>query len=300
MISWIWFSLIAMCIWSFTSLIDKFVLSKGYIKSPFAFIALNGMMNVLLIFLLPFIKVTALSFYDFLILLVSGASLAAAVALYYRAVQYEEISRIAIMFQFSPILVLVISFFMLGEILTMNHFIGFILLLLAGVIVSYKKGNGKFKISEAFFYMMLSAVLGSISIVAARHIIKATDFWNAFFWLRASSLTALFVLFAPNVRREFAESFRKAGKNIRSLLGFKMLVDFSAFIFAGYALLNTPAVALMSALNSTVLPMLVFVLTLLTSLYLPGIIKEEISRNILLTKIIAIILIAAGITFINI
>ena len=44
----------AQLIWAFTSVIDKIVISKGYIKSPFVYIVLNGLMNVLLIFLLPF------------------------------------------------------------------------------------------------------------------------------------------------------------------------------------------------------------------------------------------------------
>ncbi len=43
---WIYYVLIANCIWSFTSLIDKIVISKGYIKNPLVYLATNGLMNI--------------------------------------------------------------------------------------------------------------------------------------------------------------------------------------------------------------------------------------------------------------
>ena len=92
--NWIYFVLIAQGIWAFTSLIDKFVISKGYIKNPLVYIVLNGLMSVFLVFLLPFVHVESLKFTDFLIALLSGICYSAAVTLYYKAVQYDEISRI--------------------------------------------------------------------------------------------------------------------------------------------------------------------------------------------------------------
>lgn len=50
--NWIYFVLIAQGIWSITALIDKIVISKGYIKNPLVFITSNGVMNILLVFLL--------------------------------------------------------------------------------------------------------------------------------------------------------------------------------------------------------------------------------------------------------
>ena len=137
--SWIYFALIAQGIWAFCSLIDKIVISKGHIKNPLVYIVLNGLMNILLIFLLPFVGFETLKFTDFLTALFAGFMLSAAVAVYYKAVQYDEISRIKMMLQMEPILVLIMSFIFLKEILTKYHFIGFLFMLLAGLIVSYKK-----------------------------------------------------------------------------------------------------------------------------------------------------------------
>ena len=78
-----------------------------------------------------------------------------------------------------------------------------------------------------------------------------------------------------------------------------MVIDFSSFIFAGLAMVYAPAIALISALASSALPLFVFILTLVTSFYFPKLVKEEINKKTMLAKILAIALIIIGIVFIN-
>ena len=275
--NWVYFVLISQGIWSVTSVIDKIVISRGYIKNPLVYIVLNGLTNVLLLFLLPFVSFEPLNLFDFGVLLLSGAMFTASVILYYRAVQYEEISRVAMLFQLAPVFVLILSYFVLGEKLTQNHFIGFLLLLSAGIIVSYKKIGAK--LSRAFYYMLASAVFAAVSFIAAKHIFNATGFWSAFLWLRLSGFTSLFVLLSPSTRSQFAGTFKKMKNKAKGLLGFKMVIDFSSFIFAGLAMVYAPAIALISALASSALPLFVFILTLVTSFYFPKLVKEEINKK---------------------
>ena len=298
MLNWIYFVLIAQGIWSITALIDKIVISKGYIKNPLVYIVLNGLMNIFLIFLLPFAGFEVLRFTDLLILLLSGITFSAAITIYYKAVQYDEISRIAVLYQLGPVFVFILSFLFLGDVLTKNHLIGFLFLLGAGIIVSYKKSGKKFRIGKTFFLMLVSVIFSSISFVSAKHIFNVTSFWSAFLWLRLSGFTALFVLLLPSIRNQFVETFNVMDAKIKKLLGFKILIDFSAFIFAGYALQNGQA-PLVSALASSALPLCVFILTLITTIYFPRIVKEEIDKKAIVTKLLAIVLIAVGIIFVN-
>ena len=299
MLNWIWFVLISQGIWSITSMIDKIVLSKGYIKNPLVFITLNGAQNFLLIFFLPFVGIKPLSFIDFFIVLLSGIFFSASVVLYYKSVKYDEISRIAMLFQLGPIFVLILSFLFLGEVLTKNHFIGFLFLLSAGIIVSHRRTEKSFKLSKAFYLMLASGFLGALSFVAAKHIFNVTTFWNAFVWLRISGFTALGVLIAPSVRKQVAQTFKGMNNKAKEILGFKMLIDYSSFIFAAYALASVPAIALMSALAGSMQPVFVFILTLFTSIYLPKLVKEEIDRKSILTKLFALAMILIGILFVN-
>lgn len=296
--SWIYFALFAQLIWAFCSLIDKFVISKGYIKSPFVYIVLNGAMNVFLIFLLPFFNFEPLKFADFLVALLGGVSLSIAVAVYYKAVQFDEISRIKIIFQMEPILILLLAFLFLGEILTKSHMIGFLFLLAAGMIVAYKRGRKSFHIGGAFYYILVSMAFGAVGYVSAKHIFNVTGFWSGFLWLRLTSSTALAVLLAPSVRKQFAETFRNMKTGIKKLLGFKMAVDFSAFVFASYALSKGQA-SLVGVLETAAAPLFVFILTLFTSFYFPGIIREKIDKKTIITKISAILLAIIGILFVN-
>ena len=296
--SWIYFAMAAQLIWAFTSVTDKIVISKGYIKSPFVYIVLNGAMNIFLILLLPFFSFEPLGFFDFIVALFAGIFLSTAVTLYYKAVQYDEISRIKIMFQLQPILVLALAFLLLGEVLTKSQAAGFLFLLAAGILISYRKVNGSFRLSRAFYLVLMAMFFAAFYAVSAKYVFSVTGFWSGFLWLRLANFSALAVLLAPSVRKQFVETFKAMPGKIRGLLGSKMVVDFSAFVFANYALLKGP-VSLVGVLEAAVAPLFVLGITLFTSLYLPHIVKEGINKKAILTKALAILFVVIGIVFIN-
>ena len=298
MLNWIWFVLISQGIWSITSMIDKFVISKSYIKNPFVYIVLNGFTSIFLIFLLPFVGFEPIKFNDLLIGLFGGVVFSTGIVIYYKAVQYDEISRIVMVGQLGPVFVLVLSYLFLGEILAKNYFIGFLFLICAGLVISYKKINGSFKLSKAFILMMASVFLTSISLIIAKYIYTITSFWSAFLWLRVTGLTALFVLLFPSLRKDALNTFKVMAPKIKGLMIFKMFIDFSAFVFAGYALMKGPT-SLVAALSSSLLPLFVFILALITSVYLPKLVKEDIDRKSILTKLFAFAMILIGVLFVN-
>ena len=202
------------------------------------------------------------------------------------------------LYQIAPIFVLILSFLLISERLTKNHFIGFLFLLSAGALVSYRKINGSFKLSKAFYLMAISMLLSSIGVVAAKHIFTITNFWSAFLWLRLTGFTALGVLILPSIKRDAVKTFKLMKPKVKGLMIFKMVIDFSAFIFSGLAILNGP-ISLVTALSSAALPLFVFAFALITSIYLPKLIKEQIDKKAVLTKAAAITLIIIGIIFIN-
>ena len=296
--TWIYFVLASQIVWSFCSLIDKFVISKGHIKNPLVYIVLNGLMGIFTIFLLPFFHFKAISFANFIAALISSAAISAAIALYYKAVQYEEISRIVMLVQFIPIFTLILSFFMLGERLSGNDFIGFILLAFAVLLVSYHKDKKSFKIGKAFYLMIASDFLVAVAYISAKQVFLATDAWNGVLWMRSTQFIAVAVLIVPSVRTDFIKTFRKMPKKIKGLLGFKAFIDFSGFMMSDFAIFLGP-VSLVSALSGSIAPAITFIFALAASVYLPRFIKEETGTQAVITKIIAIALIIAGIAFIN-
>lgn len=296
--NWIFFTLLAEIMWSFTSLFDKIILSKGHIRSPYVFIVFNGAMNILLVFLLPFFDFGHLSFMDMAIALAAGLFLTIGVIFYYKAVQHEEISRVLMLWQLIPIFVLTASFLLLGETLTKRHFIGFLLLFAAGIMVSYRKANRKLILSKAFYLMILSTLPISLYYIMSKHIYEAADFWSAFMWLRVAAFSGVLVLFIPSVRKQFITTIKNMKSGAKGLIGFKMIVDFSAFILLGYAMLNGP-ISLISALGSAAAPIFIFIIASFTAVCFPNLIKESVDKKSILIKVLAVLLITAGIVFVN-
>ena len=299
MFNWILLLILAQIIWSVCSIIDKFLLSKDHIKNPAVFIVFNGLMNILLIFIVPFIGIKPIGFTDILVAVSGGMCLNAAILIYYRAIKEEEASRVIIIAQSTPLFVLFWAFLFLGETLSLNNAIGFILLLSAGLIVSFRKVHGFLRPSKVFYLMLLSMIVGSLGAIPARHIYAVTDFWSAFFWLRIGQFTSLAVLLSPPVRKGFIETLKTMDIGVKGILSFKIIIDFCAFIAMGYVILKTPALAISSALASAIQPIMVFVLTLVASLTFPKVIKEDIDVKSLSAKLFALLLVVAGMVFVT-
>jgi drug/metabolite transporter (DMT)-like permease len=248
--------------------------------------------------LIPFVDVKPLSGFDFAMALLFGVAFTLGLIAYYKAAQLEEISKVVMLFNLEPIMILVLSMIFLGDILTKNHLIGFFMLLGAAILVSYNKTEEKFKLSKAFYLMILSGLLASIGFVAIKHVYNSAGFWNASIWLRLANMVSMLVLFMPSVRKEFVDIFIKNRKKARNLLIFKMIIDFFAFVILGLAIVSGP-IALVNVLMASLLPLTVFLLTVISSRYYPHIIKEELKKEAVMRKLIAIVLIISGLIFIN-
>src|SRR3989338_675827 len=297
--NWVFFVLIAQFIWSFTTMIDKFIISKKHISNPLVYIIINGLKNLAFIFLLLFFKFEPLSFGNFMIALISSTGFAFGIILYYKAVQYEEISRITLLYQSTPLFVFGLSMIFLSETLSAYHLLGFFFLLCAGIIAAYKKFHNKFVLSKAFYLMIASNIFIAVAYISAKHVFNVTGFWSAVLWLRVTGFVALTVLLIPSVRKDFVQTFKEMKNKIRGLIGFKMLIDSIAFVASDFAILLGP-VSLVSALSNASLPLFVFGLAILFTLYFPNIIKEDIHKKSVLIKMLALAFVIAGIIFISI
>ena len=152
------------------------------------------------------------------------------------------------------------------------------LFIIAGVIVLFNMQTKKIAMSKAVPLFLLSMIFGSFAAVSAKYIYTSTSFWNAFLLLRISGLSALFVLLVPKIRNDFVKTFKSMPSNYRKIMCSKMVVDFSAFIFSGYAVTMGP-VSIISALSNAVMPIMVFLIALFITMFYPMIMKENVSKG---------------------
>jgi len=168
---------------------------------------------------------------------------------------------------------------------------------LGSIIISLEKSfNFSFK---ALAIAGLSAFFLSLYFVLSKLIYSDISFWQGFILIRIGAfLATLFLLFFADVRKEI---FQKK-KSFSKKTGFVFILTQSAGGLA--VVLQNWAIALVSSIYISFISavqgiqyVFLFILTILISLKSSEILKERISKKVVLQKIIAIVLISIGLVF---
>ena len=107
-----------------------------------------------------------------------------------KALSCGELSTLAPINSYKPIVALVIGFFMLGEIPGLNEFIG-IMLIIAGTFVLTRQGV---ILSKAYMYRFLALIFSGTEAVFIKQVILLTDIKSAFLYWALSGLIFALIL----------------------------------------------------------------------------------------------------------
>lgn len=292
---WVLFVIIASALWGFCNIIDQ-ILRKRYIKDSVVLSIYFGFSGLLLLLIPLFKEVAIPPLFDILILLVVGILGIFGAMLYVYSISVEEVSRVVPLWGISPIFVLLMAFLFLGERLTSSQLLAFFLILAGCFLISLRHIKGLFKLSRAFFPMVLSGFIFAVTSILIKFIYSRMDFWTTLVWLGIGQVTAsLLILLFKKHRTNFIKSLKSLKPQIAGVVVVNESIAVIARIFYNYALLLGP-VSLVYVLSGTG-GFFVLLYATLFSLFLPEMVKEEITKKVLLTKIIAIILIFAGLYF---
>ena len=124
----------------------------------------------------------------------------------------------------------------------------------------------------------------------------AQPFWSGYIWIRIGSfLMAMSFLFTPEVRRELGRAKINFPKKTAAIFLSNQAAGASANILQNWAIALSPLVCvpIINALQG-IQYVFLLIFAVLLSLKFPQILKEEISKRILLQKIIAILFIGSG------
>ena len=279
-------------------LIDKYLL-MGPIPNPKVYAFYSGVWGLLILLLIPFVGFSVPQPSQIILSFLAGIFFIYGIFWFYKALQLFEPSRIiptvgGILPLFTAGLVYVFS--RGKETLSQFDFLAFILLILGSVLITYEKSK---KISlKSFQVSIIAALLLAFYFVLAKYVYLQQPFWSSYIWIRIGAFfTALyFLLFSADVKEEIL----KKGKIIPKSAGLYFLdqgLGGGANILQNWAIALAPLVyvAIVNALAGTQYVFLL-IFTIFLSLKFPQLLKEEISKKILFQKIIAILLIGAGLT----
>jgi uncharacterized membrane protein len=288
---WFFFALAAMLIFPLCNVISKIILTKK-INDVLSYNLLTYIFDIFLIILFVLVLKITLDFTAALSILY-GFSFFFLWILYFHAIKKEEVSRVALTRSSVPIFVLILSSIFLGESLSLNNYIGIGLLVVSSVLASYKKSGKKFHLSAAFGIIIIFVFGSALMGILSKYTMGFTDYWNFFLWSTVGGqIGSLMFLIVPKLRRNLAKQASMIERRTWLMLLVSYLLGNIGYVFY-YSAISMAKISLISALMSA-RPMLLFLYALALTIFMPHILKEDVSRSSLIMKGLAGIMVIIG------
>ncbi len=294
MLLWLSIAIISYLFFGLASLGDKLVLNRS--PNPKLYTFYVGALSSLAVLLIPFVGFhipDAVSF--FWIAMTSLVTIAGLYVLYCAVAKFEVSRVVPIIGAVQPILVLLFSWFFWGlNALTANNIIAFLVLLISSVIISFEKRLNLNR--KLLIYSVAASFLVALGLIFIKMVFLRLDFLEGIIWIGICNLLlVLMFFFNTGFRQNFF--IKKTAFNGKTLL--LVLLTQSAGAVAGllqnFAIFLAPisGLAIINALRG-VQYVFLFAIALLFSFFYPRVLKEEITKKIIIQKAVAILLIVLG------
>jgi len=293
---WFIYAILAPILWAAGNVIDKFLLEK-HIKNPISYQILLSLFDIISLMTILIIFPISINIYGFILGATVGIISVIAVTFYNRSLMEEEASRIVPMIYLDSIFVAILAYIFLGEILNFQKYLGIILIVMGGILISFKKIK-KWHFSSTIKFILVTALLLGTTGIITKYALSFIDYSS----LLASQLIGYIIfgslfLLSKNIRGNFLNNIKKFSKKVFLLMLINSIIALMASLFFLSAT-SISAVSLVYAIIS-IQPFFIFLYMLIITKIAPNIIKEKIDKSTLLLKITAIFLIFLGTFFIG-
>ena len=156
--NWLFFALLAPALYTTVNFTDKYLVERE-VPDPRGLVIFTAILSVIsatLFWILAGFPIPKPL--DALLMMGIGMLTVVAAYFYFGAMSREAASSVIVFLQMVPIVVLVLSFLLLGEKLSLQVLLGFVLILGAAVGVSLQQSGATFKLSPAFYLAMVTVV----------------------------------------------------------------------------------------------------------------------------------------------
>jgi drug/metabolite transporter (DMT)-like permease len=281
--------------------LDKFILAKR-LPDAYSFNVLTMVYDLIpLALILAFVPVVV-AWPWILIAFFTGLLIVPILLLYNFAMIREEASRVGALTNIYPAFVAVLAFAFLREDVSSSKYVGLLILVVGAVLISHRwsKASNRLVMSPALALILAYGFLWAINLTLSKFALGFIDYWSFYAWsLVGSFIGGVSMLASRRVRNGF-KSVTKTGRN-RTLL--YVLLTSSVFyvgdLSAVVAMWSGAAVSLVSALTATE-PLFILTFASLISAFKPYAFKEPLDKTTLVTKAIAVTLIALGVYLVTV
>ncbi len=298
---WFFIALAAPFLWALVNIADNYLVGrfsdKEKERSSGGLVLFSSLIGIVVSFFIwIFIPdVFNISLLDKLLLFVCGILTIVWITLYLFALEIEDTSSVATWFLATPIFGYILGFFFLGENLTFYQFVGSGIISLGLILISIDFREGKKKIKhKPMIYMLCASIALAISGTIFKYVTVGENFWISSFWEYLGLGVSGFIifLFIPHYRESFMRMHRDGGNIILMVNIGSELLSIIANMLTNFALLMAPVA--MVYLVGNFQPIILVILTSFFTIFFPHIAKEDLSKHVLIPKIIAIFLVVIG------
>ena len=288
---WIFAAILAVAFYAVSNIFDK-ILRDRYVKSTYGLTILFLIKNVVFLIFLPFIDLHSLTPIYFGLIIAAGIFWLFTVITYVHALSMEEVSRVVPIWNIYPIFTLLLSAIFLQEQLTVLDYAAFSLLLMGGIVLSIHDLKN-IRLSTAFWLMVASAASFSIYAIILKYLLTRMDFWNVFVLISISGgAIGMLLLIFEKPRKEAIEGLHglKHGGLIPFICG--GLVGYAGVLLYNFSV-HGGKVSIVASLDGFQ-SLFLFIFIAILSAFFPNIFREEITKEIIITKLIALGLMCTG------
>jgi transporter family protein len=288
---WITLTVLASFGWAAIAVLDKYFMDKMFssLMIPYVMTGLFGVAAFLVAWIFGILEYMPITYIAWS--LFAGLCMGAMVWFYFKAIQSDEISRVAPLLKLATIYVVIASFFIFDESFSWIVYIGIAALVIGSILISLKPDTQtRFKLNKAFYYMLFGGILLSAAQLITKHVVNTFDYWTAFSYIRLG--VGLFVLPFFFYYAHLFKNRKEFNVQSFSLMSLSEVVNLGANLSLTAAFALGP-VSLVKALGA-VQVIFVFMLALFISWFAPKYIQEKMSPRAIFVKIVSIVLIIGG------
>lgn len=296
---WFFIALGAPFLWALTNISDQYLVAR-YTTGRRSSGGLVLFSSLIGIFVSVFIGIFtnglfAIPTTDKLLLILTGGITISWTILYLFTLEIEDVSAVVPWFLTTPIFGYIFGYIFLRETLSTSQLLGSIIVLFGVLLISidFSEEKRKFKWRPTL-YMLFACFLISMAGIIFKYVTIGNNFWVSSFWeyVGLGTFGILMFIFIPKYRNEFMLMNKSGGGKIFTLNAISEILTIVGNLLTNFAILLAP-VALVY-LVSSFQPAIVLFLTLFSTKFFPNITKENLTRNILLPKVIAILIMIIG------
>lgn len=290
----IFFSLLSPALFAVNNYIDKFLLEKFKIH-PTVVAIYSGFLTVLAgLIVLFFTGFYSADTKSIVILISSGFLTGLYLLPYCKGLSLDETSRIVPLFQLTPVFVLIMSFFLLGEKLSLGQYVGSLIIIVAGFLITAEKLNGNiFALRPAFWYTALSCLMFALAQVLYKFGVQKIPFWHTLpYESFGIALGAISILLFSKNKQLFIKETKRFTRNVYTSMAINEFI-YVLSRYTGYFAISLISVSIVSVLSGFQ-SVFALIYGVALTLFLPKIIKEGISNKTLGIKIFSIAIMFLG------